>query len=224
MGEAVRKVEKKIVAQEVVKKDIAAEKTKGQESGKTVNPPVDAVSPQAVKVAEPELLQRAESLAGSTYKIKTPLSDHALYVTINNIEVNGVIRPFEIFINSKDMGPFQWIVSLTRVLSAVFRHGGDVAFLVEELQSVVDPKGGYFKPGGRYMPSLVAEIGMVLQAHLQKIGAMEPLEKLEIAEKKLTSIATGNDAGGQCPKCSQFALHKLDGCDTCLECGYAKCG
>ena len=118
-----------------------------------------------------EQLERPDQLAGSTYKIKTPLSDHALYVTINDIVLNPgteheLRRPFEIFINSKNMEHFQWIVALTRIISAVFRKGGDVAFLVEELHSVFDPGGGYLKRGGKHVPSLVAEIGTVIEDHL----------------------------------------------------------
>ena len=125
------------------------------------------VRPSADVIQMHEQLERPEQLAGSTYKIKTPLSDHALYVTINDIVLNPgteheLRRPFEIFINSKNMEHFQWIVALTRIISAVFRKGGDVAFLVEELHSVFDPGGGYLKRGGRHVPSLVAEIGTVI--------------------------------------------------------------
>ena len=131
--------------------------------------------PTADVIQMHEQLERPEQLAGSTYKIKTPLSDHALYVTINDIVLNPgteheLRRPFEIFINSKNMEHFQWIVALTRIISAVFRKGGDVAFLVEELHSVFDPGGGYLKRGGRHVPSLVAEIGTVIEDHLIKIG------------------------------------------------------
>ena len=122
-----------------------------------------------------EKLERPEMLIGSTYKIKTPLSEHALYVTINDIVLNPETpyekrRPFEIFINSKNMDHFQWIVALTRIISAVFRKGGDATFLVEELRSVFDPQGGYFKRGGKYTPSLVAEIGDAIEAHMKIIG------------------------------------------------------
>ena len=125
-----------------------------------------------------EELQRPERLEGQTYKIKTPLSEHALYVTVNDLILNEgteheLRRPFEVFINSKNMDHFQWIVALTRIVSAVFRKGGDCTFLVEELRSVFDPRGGYFKKGGRFMPSLVAEIGDVLEQHLRSIGMME---------------------------------------------------
>jgi hypothetical protein len=125
-----------------------------------------------------EKLQRPPVLSGSTYKIKTPLSEHALYVTFNDIVLNPdteheLRRPFEMFINSKNMDHFQWIVALTRIASAVFRKGGDVTFLVEELRSVFDPQGGYFKKGGKFMPSLVAEIGDVLEHHLCEIGILK---------------------------------------------------
>ena len=116
---------------------------------------------------ENESIDRPEILPGSTHKIKTPLSEHALYVTINDIEIDGVRHPYEIFINSKNMEYFQWIAALTCVISANFRKGGDIAFLAEELKSVHDPKGGYFKKGGVFMPSLVAEIGCTIERHLK---------------------------------------------------------
>lgn len=132
------------------------------------------VAPAAI-VQMHENVERPDVLLGSTYKVKTPLSDHALYITVNDIILNPgtpheVRRPFEIFINSKNMDHFQWIVALTRILSAMFRKGGDATFLVEELKAVFDPKGGYFKKGGLYMPSLVAEIGHVIEAHMRMIG------------------------------------------------------
>ena len=122
-----------------------------------------------------EEIQRPNELRGYTYKIKTPLTDHAMYITINDIVLNEGTEfeqeyPFEIFINSKNMEQFQWILALTRVISAVFRKGGDATFLAEELKQVFDPQGGYFKKGGKFMPSLVAEIGEVLETHMRKIG------------------------------------------------------
>src|SRR6188508_2285854 len=119
-----------------------------------------------------EEVQRPEMLVGSTYKIKTPVSDHAMYVTINDIILNEGTpyeqrRPFEVFINSKNLDHFQWIVALTRIISAVFRKGGDVTFLVDELKAVFDPRGGYWQPGGKFMPSIIAELGYVIEKHLQ---------------------------------------------------------
>lgn len=128
-----------------------------------------------------ERIERPEVLIGSTYKIKSPLVEHAIYVTINDIVLNsGTLheqrRPFEIFINSKSMEHFQWIVALTRIMSAVFRKGGDVTFLVDEMKAVFDPKGGYFKAGGVYMPSLVAELGSIVEEHLKTIGLLHDPE------------------------------------------------
>ena len=128
-----------------------------------------------------EKLERPEMLIGSTYKIKTPVSDHAMYVTINDIVLNEGTeheqrRPFEIFINSKNLDHFQWIVALTRIISAVFRKGGDVTFLVEELKAVFDPRGGYWQPGGKFMPSIIAELGHVIEKHLQMIGLLRDPE------------------------------------------------
>ncbi len=184
-------------------------------------------------------------LIGSTYKVKTPLSEHALYVTINDIILNHgtpneLRRPFEIFINSKNMDHFQWIVALTRIISAVFRKGGDVTFLVEELRSVFDPRGGYFKKGGKYMPSLVAEIGDAIECHMRMIGLLKD-DGLDEHQKKLVQekraqfeAASGSvddnscgdfPEGSQlCVKCHTKAVIQMDGCLTCLNCGDSKCG
>lgn len=191
-----------------------------------------------------EKLERPEALSGTTYKIKVPDSAHALYVTVNDIVLNPgteheLRRPFEIFINSKNMDHFQWIVALTRIMSAVFRKGGDVTFLVEELHSVFDPRGGYFRKGGRYVPSLVAEIGDVLEQHLRSIGMLtdEPdphrqryLDDTRAAYAERTG--QGDDPAGAgfppearlCLKCHTKAVVSLDNCLTCLNCGESKCG
>jgi hypothetical protein len=192
-----------------------------------------------------EKLQRPEMLIGSTYKVKTPLSEHALYVTINDIILNAgteneLRRPFEIFINSKNMDHFQWIVALTRIVSAVFRKGGDVTFLVEELRSVFDPRGGYFKKGGKYMPSLVAEIGDAIECHMRMIGllkddTLDEHQKKLVAEKRaqyesaVNKAETGDpgdfpDGAQLCIKCHTKAAIVMDGCLTCLNCGESKCG
>lgn len=190
-----------------------------------------------------EKVERPDMLLGSTYKVKTPLSEHSLYVTINDIVLNHgteheLRRPFEIFINSKNMDHFQWIVALTRIVSAVFRKGGDVTFLVEELRSVFDPRGGYFKKGGKFMPSLVAEIGDVIEHHLRLIGLIkdeslnEHQQKL-VDEKRAQFEATSSVAAGVgsfpegsqlCHKCLTKAMIVMDNCLTCLNCGESKCG
>ena len=193
--------------------------------------------PTADVIQMHEQLERPEELAGSTYKIKTPLSDHALYVTINDIVLNPgteheLRRPFEIFINSKNMEHFQWIVALTRIISAVFRKGGDVAFLVEELHSVFDPGGGYLKRGGRHVPSLVAEIGTVIEEHLIKIGMVardkpDERQRLHIEEiRRELGCADGEFPADAaiCAQCSTKAAVMRDGCMTCLNCGDSKCG
>ena len=164
-------IKSKITGYEVLKnKSDAAEETK-EES--TVKEPVTA---EIIQMHEK--IERPEMLLGSTYKIKTPQSEHALYITINDVLLNQgtaheMRRPYEIFINSKNMDHFQWIVALTRIISAVFRKGGDVTFLVDELRSVFDPRGGYFKKGGKYKPSLVAEIGDAIECHMKIIGMIE---------------------------------------------------
>jgi len=191
-----------------------------------------------------ESLKRPEMLLGSTYKIKPPMADHALYVTINDVVLNPdteheLRRPFEMFINSKNMDQFQWIVALTRVASAVFRKGGDVTFLVEEFKAVFDPHGGYLKKGGIYMPSLVAEIGHALEKHLIMIGLIKPdkisphqqaiLDEKRTKFELLKSVDPVSDGDFPeeakiCKKCHTKATILMDGCLTCLNCGDSKCG
>jgi hypothetical protein len=192
-----------------------------------------------------EKLERPEMLVGSTYKVKTPVSDHAMYVTINDIVLNEGTpheqrRPFEIFINSKNLDHYQWIVALTRIMSAVFRKGGDVTFLVDELKAVFDPRGGYWQPGGKFMPSIIAELGHIVEKHLLEIGLLKSPE-LSVEQRKLIDEkrAEFEERGRQkdafaacrfpegaqlCTKCSTAAAVMLDGCMTCLNCGYSKCG
>jgi hypothetical protein len=214
--------------------------------GFSVKKPAEAVAAAPVTSAIEhmnETLSRPDMLVGATYKIKTPLSDHALYITINDMILNAgtdheIRRPFEVFINSKNMDQFQWVLALTRVISAVFRKGGDVTFLAEELKAVFDPQGGYFKSGGRFMPSLVAEIGDTIETHLKTIGLiqheeMHPAHKQILNEKKAeydaqkgTSTPEGEfpDSAQLCRKCHTKAMILLDGCITCLNCGDSKCG
>ena len=255
-------------------------------------PLIPALALEAIKVPTAEVIQmhekveRPDTLIGATYKIKSPLFEHALYVTINDIVLNAgteyeLRRPFEIFINSKNMDHFQWIVALTRIMSAVFRKGGDVTFLVEELKAVFDPRGGYFKAGGVYMPSIVAELGAIIEQHLKLIGMMHDPEmsneqrKLinekraayetrmtgskkkseisprgssvstsavadisadlagamgETARREADDESTSESAAAfppgatMCHKCNTNAVILMDGCATCLNCGYSKCG
>ena len=188
-----------------------------------------------VYIAQP--LDRPEDLPGKTYKIKWPGSDHAIYITINDVMQDGRRRPFEIFINSKNMEHYAWTVALTRMISAVFRRGGDVSFVVEELKAVFDPRGGQWMEG-RYVPSLLAAIGGVIERHLIEIGFLSPADLpriAEAAEQRLKLAAGARDpaegssgapAGkmGQCPNCGAAALTHQEGCDICLNCGYSRCG
>jgi hypothetical protein len=173
-------IKNKIVGYEVLSNEAAAEEEK-QEKAKDVTSEIvssEKESATAEIIQMHEKLERPDMLLGSTYKIKTPQSEHALYITINDVLLNQgteheMRRPYEIFINSKNMDHFQWIVALTRIISAVFRKGGDVTFLVDELRSVFDPRGGYFKKGGKYKPSLVGEIGDAIECHMKMIGMIE---------------------------------------------------
>ncbi len=213
-------------------------------------PPEPKPEQKAEVIRMHERLERPDVLVGSTYKIKPPFSEHALYITINDMVLNlGTEhenrRPFEIFINSKNMEHFQWIVALTRIISAVFRKGGDVTFLVEEMHSVFDPRGGYLKKGGRYVPSLVAEIGDVVETHLRKIGMLSDPKidehrqdylddlraRYEAAKGIVSPSKDSEESGGGfpegsrlCQKCHTVAVIRMDGCMTCLSCGDSKCG
>jgi hypothetical protein len=268
------RINKKIRGYQVLGNDAKAAASAVMAETNTVEAPVTT---EFKVIQMHEKLERPEILIGATYKIKSPLIEHAMYITINDIVLNAgtefeMRRPFEIFINSKNMDNFQWIVALTRIMSAVFRKGGDVTFLVEELKAVFDPRGGYFKAGGVYMPSIVAELGNIIEAHLRMIGLLKDAELSDaqralIAEKraayerkgskKNNEISTAGEMGGAmlgkdassyaipagdakgqaddsagsfppgaalCGKCNTQALVLLDGCQTCLNCGYSKCG
>jgi ribonucleoside-diphosphate reductase alpha chain len=171
---------------------------------------------------------RPEVLPGETYKLRWPDSDHAIYVTLNDTVIDGQRRPFEIFINSKNMEHYAWTVALTRMISAVFRRGGDVAFVVEELKAVFDPRGGQWM-GGRYVPSLLAAIGGTIERHMLATGFLAPSEALvpEVAVEVTAAAAAEAPArplGLSCPKCGHPTLIRQEGCDTCLNCGYSRCG
>jgi hypothetical protein len=250
------KIDRKIVKYRVQKPD---EKAVGKVADQATDKAADAKLPAIVGeetfrdkdgrtakvIRMHEKLERPEMLIGSTYKIKTPISDHAMYVTINDIVLNEGTkyeqrRPFEIFINSKNLDHFQWIVALTRIISAVFRKGGDVTFLVDELKAVFDPRGGYWQPGGKFMPSIIAELGHVIERHLQMIGLMRKPQLDEHQQKMVDEKRAEFDArakqtdafskshfpeGAQlCGKCSTAAVVMMDGCMTCLNCGDSKCG
>ncbi|MEZ5463144.1 NrdJb [Dokdonella sp.] len=275
------KINKKIKAYNVVQPD--------EKPAAVVATPIVEEPASAEVIHMHEKVERPDQLIGATYKIKSPLVEHALYVTINDIVLNPgteheLRRPFEIFVNSKSMEHFQWIVALTRIMSAVFRKGGDVTFLVEELKAVFDPRGGYFKAGGIYMPSIVAELGAVIERHMKMIGLlhdpeMDPAQRALIAEKRAAyeakskkksdvsaksaksptssdsssrrtpgpsssaSASVGADSAAMpspaeaeddtpsfppgatmCHKCNTNATIIMDGCATCLNCGYSKCG
>ncbi|MEI7710536.1 MAG: adenosylcobalamin-dependent ribonucleoside-diphosphate reductase [Rhodospirillales bacterium] len=180
-----------------------------------------------VKPATPmpgDLLVRSEQLAGVTYKLRWPDSEHAMYVTVNDIEQDGIRRPFEIFCNSKNLEHYAWVVALTRMISAVFRRGGEVAFVAEELKQVFDPRGGHWNKG-RYVPSLVAAIGDVIERHMMDIGFLaEPDVGGDVVPPVTTDARQGTHLGPICPKCSQPGLVKEAGCLACVHCGWSKCG
>ncbi len=173
-----------------------------------------------------ENTKRPMVLSGKTYKLRSPVYEAALYITINDLVLNSgtpqeVKRPFEIFINSKAMESFQWIVSLTRMVSAVFRKGGDVTFIVEELKSVCDPRGGYWKHG-KYVPSIVAEIGMVVEDHLIGLGLID-VGTVEKGDVEVMHSPPIDKILAKCPKCGAPALARESGCDKCLNCSWSKC-
>jgi len=256
------KIKNKITGYEVLANDpVVSDETKASESitdtatSEKVSSGKEPAKAEIIQMHEK--LERPEMLLGSTYKIKTPQSEHALYITINDVLLNQgteheMRRPYEIFINSKNMDHFQWIVALTRIISAVFRKGGDVTFLVDELRSVFDPRGGYFKKGGKYKPSLVAEIGDAIECHMKMIGMIEDngmdecqkemldakrkeYEAIHCSDSRVSSKNDGDRESGNevnefppnsqlCRKCNTKAVISMDGCMTCLSCGDSKCG
>ena len=247
------KIVKKIVGYSVAKpadsddSENSNENTKSTSSSKANGQLADVIQMH-------ETLERPQKLIGSTYKLKTPdhVSAHAMYITINDIVLNEgteheMRRPFEVFINSKNLEHYQWIVALTLIMSAVFRKGGDITFLVDELRSVFDPRGGYWNKG-KYMPSIIAEIGEVIEHHLTDIGMLKSSEpdetqakliedkKAELkAEHEAASSKTQEDSDDceeepwmanatHCSKCNNKAVVLRDGCQTCMNCGDSKCG
>jgi ribonucleoside-diphosphate reductase alpha chain len=203
-------------------------------------PPVPAVSPKPTDIYEAggvvymtQPLNRPEALPGQTYKLRWPESEHALYITLNDIVQDGRRRPFEVFINSKNMEHYAWTVALTRMISAVFRRGGDVSFVVEEMKAVFDPRGGAWMDG-KYVPSLLAAIGDVIERHMVEIGFLPRQGMDRAANAKVVNLSAADRSGAstpqslprpaQCPKCGEAALIRLEGCDQCTSCDYSKCG
>ena len=226
------KIEKKIVGYQVQTEQNSA--------------PEASAPAKLIPIEMNESIKRPDFLLGSTYKIKPPVSEHAMYITINDIILNEDTdheqrRPYEVFINSKSMEHYQWVIALTRVISAVFRKGGDIIFLIEELSSVYDPNGGYYKKGGIYMPSLVAEIAAVIEKHMRFIGLIKTEEMSDTTKKILAQKqaefekAQADNSSDKsdspfpanaslCKKCNNTSVIVMDGCKTCLNCGDSKCG
>jgi ribonucleoside-diphosphate reductase alpha chain len=177
---------------------------------------------EVVYIAEP--LDRPHALEGNTYKIKWPESEHAIYITINDVIQNGTRRPFEVFINSKNMEHYAWTLALTRMISAVFRRGGDVSFVVEELKAVFDPRGGAWVQG-KYIPSILAAIGGVIEHHMIQIGFIKGEGQHLKSDPKAKVVAMGAGGRGKsCPNCGTPGLRMIEGCMTCPSCGHSKCG
>ena len=174
-----------------------------------------------VYISEP--LSRPEALEGQTYKVKWPDSEHALYITVNDLLLNGHRRPFEVFINSKNMEHFAWTVALTRMISAVFRRGGDVSFVVEELKAVFDPRGGAWVDG-KYIPSILAAIGGVIEHHMVVTGFLSSEGMGLKSDPQAEVVNLQESRGGACSSCGQFDLRMVEGCMTCGSCGFSKCG
>jgi ribonucleoside-diphosphate reductase alpha chain len=200
-------------------------------------PPAPAASTKPADIFEAggvvymtQPLSRPEALPGQTYKVRWPDSEHALYITLNDIVQDGRRRPFEVFINSKNMEHYAWTVALTRMISAVFRRGGDVSFVVEEMKAVFDPRGGAWMEG-RYVPSLLAAIGDVIERHMIAIGFLpakgrKPAideQKIAVGSPTISDQRSTAPRMAQCPKCGEAALIRIEGCDQCTSCDYSKC-
>ena len=186
--------------------------------------PADHVADSGEVIYMSEPLERPQSLEGATYKLKWHDSEHAIYLTINDVIMGGHRRPFEIFINSKNMEHYAWTLALTRMISAVFRRGGDVSFVVEELKAVFDPRGGAWMEG-KYIPSILAAIGGVIEKHMIATGFIEGEGMGLKTDPKAQVVAIGEQNRGKaCPSCGDFGLQMVEGCMTCTSCGFSKCG
>ncbi|MYF88706.1 MAG: adenosylcobalamin-dependent ribonucleoside-diphosphate reductase [Boseongicola sp. SB0676_bin_33] len=191
------------------------------EAADEVSAPSRVAEGEVVYIAEP--LDRPQALEGRTYKLKWPGSEHAIYITVNDIIVGERRQPFEVFINSKNMEHFAWTVALTRMISAVFRRGGDVSFVVAELKAVFDPRGGAWM-GGKYVPSILAAIGAVIERHLIEIGFIDGEGMGLKSDPQAEVVNLGGAPGPACASCGQFGLRMLEGCMTCPSCGHSECG
>ncbi|MCA0929189.1 adenosylcobalamin-dependent ribonucleoside-diphosphate reductase [Ruegeria profundi] len=189
--------------------------------GESADAPQEVEGGDVIYMSEP--LDRPQSLEGSTYKLKWPDSEHAIYLTINDIIIGGRRRPFEVFINSKNMEHFAWTVALTRMISAVFRRGGDVSFVVEELKAVFDPRGGAWVQG-KYIPSILAAIGGVIEQHMVAIGFLEGEGMGLKSDPQAQVVNMDAPRGKACPSCGQYDMVMIEGCMTCRSCGHSKCG
>ncbi|CUJ84129.1 Ribonucleoside-diphosphate reductase NrdZ [Ruegeria denitrificans] len=189
--------------------------------GESAGAPHEVDGGEVVYMSEP--LDRPQALEGSTYKLKWPDSEHAIYLTINDIVIGGRRRPFEVFINSKNMEHYAWTLALTRMISAVFRRGGDVSFVVEELKAVFDPRGGAWVQG-KYIPSILAAIGGVIEQHLINIGFLEGEGMGLKSDPQAQVVNMDAPRGKACPSCGQFDMVMIEGCMTCRSCGHSKCG
>jgi ribonucleoside-diphosphate reductase alpha chain len=197
-----------------------------------------SVGPSTPKPDE-AVLDRPEALEGATYKLRWPGSEHAIYITVNDVVVDGRRRPFEVFINSKNMEHYAWTVALTRMISAVFRRGGEVAFVVDELKAVFDPRGGAWM-AGKYVPSILAAIGIEIERHMRRIGFLGDapglVPKAELAPDPVARTGKFDDAGWEeapaattplgaaCPSCGSWEVRVQEGCLSCATCGFSRCG
>ncbi|MDG3042010.1 adenosylcobalamin-dependent ribonucleoside-diphosphate reductase [Roseicyclus marinus] len=196
---------------------LTVSETQDKPEGQTAT---EAAGGEIIYMSEP--LDRPAALEGNTYKVKWPDSEHALYITINDIVLSGHRRPFEVFINSKNMEHFAWTVALTRMISAVFRRGGDVSFVVEELKAVFDPRGGAWM-NGKYVPSILAAIGGVIERHMVAIGFLEGEGMGLKSDPQAQVVNLGHKPGPACPSCGQYDMRMAEGCLTCNSCGHSKC-
>jgi ribonucleoside-diphosphate reductase alpha chain len=199
----------------------SADTAPGEAAGAPHVTDMGAKGAEVVYMSEP--LDRPQSLEGHTYKLKWPDSEHAIYLTINDIIISDHRRPFEVFINSKNMEHYAWTLALTRMISAVFRRGGDVSFVVEELKAVFDPRGGAWVQG-KYIPSILAAIGGVIETHMVKTGFLEGEGMALKSDPKAEVVALNAPRGKACPSCGQFDMQMIEGCMTCRSCGHSKCG
>jgi ribonucleoside-diphosphate reductase alpha chain len=169
-----------------------------------------------------EVMERPRILQGRTYKLKWPQTGDNWYITITHR--GGV--PFEVFITTKVAAHAEWVQALSILLTAVLRRGGDVKFLITELQGIHSASGGqYITEQRKFRHSQVAAIGGVIEEEFRVLGMFGTTEPEPEVQKAVPPGVTFGQIGepGCCPECGARPLVHQEGCEKCQICSYTRC-